>query len=307
MFKRNKRIISFPYIGREYTKIIKRNLESLGLNIQLPPNTTDKTIKLGVQNSSLMMCFPYKVTLGNFIEALDNGANVLLMYDSLGQCRLKHYHKIQEFTLKNLAYKDFELYGINRNNALKLMKKFSGKSYYQVIKTLINLIKDIREHDKKRIWSKEKPNIGIIGEIFSCCDEIVNYHLEKKIKKFGANPYNTVTISDFLNYNFLPIINKKDKYKKKAESYFNGEVGGHIVENVSNLLELIDNGADGVIHVLPLSCAPEVIGEPVINQICKESEMSLLRIPIDENFAEANLETRLETFCEVIRMRKNAN
>ncbi len=298
-----KRIISFPYIGREYTKLIKRNLEKLGLSIQLPPKTTKKTYNLGVRHSSDMMCFPYKVTLGNFMEALDNGANVLLMYDSLGQCRLKHYHKIQEFTLKNLGYEDFELYGINRKNALKLMKKFSGKSYYQIIKTFYNLIKDIKAHDNKRIWSKEKPNIGIVGEIYSAIDETINQNIEEKIKKYVANPYNAVTISDFLNHNFLPIINRKTKYERQAEKYFNGKLGGHGIENVSHLLELIDRGVNGIIHILPLSCMPETTVEPFINHICQENKTPLLRIPIDENNSEANLETRLETFIELIKVK----
>ena len=102
------RIITVPWMGKQYSKILKQSLENLGLNVQLPPKTTRRTINLGVKNSSEMMCFPYKVTLGNFIEALEDGADTLLMWDSRGQCRLRHYHKIQEFTLRNMGFDNFD-------------------------------------------------------------------------------------------------------------------------------------------------------------------------------------------------------
>ena len=31
-----------------------------------------------------------------------------------------------------------------------------------------------------------RPNIGIIGEIFTCCDERINYGIERKIEKLGG-------------------------------------------------------------------------------------------------------------------------
>ena len=49
---------------------------------------------------------------------------------------------------------------------------------------------------------------------------------------------------------------------------------------------------------------PETLGEPIINKICSDNNIPLLRIPIDENNSEANLETRIETFCELIKWKK---
>ena len=88
-----------------------------------------------------------------------------------------------------------------------------------------------------------------------------------------------------------------------AEKYFNGTLGGHGKQNIANLLELVDKNIGGVIHLLPMSCMPETSIEPFVNAICRDSNTPLLRIPIDENTAEANLETRLETFVELIKMR----
>ena len=299
-------------MGKEYSKIIKQSLENLGLNIQLPPKTTAKTINLGVKNSSEMMCFPYKVTLGNFIEALEDGANTLLMWDSRGQCRLRHYHKIQEFTLRNLGFNNFEMYGICGMNIIPTLKKLGGKSGLEILLNIYNKFpKKLREYDaQKTCWSKDKLNIGIIGEIYSCCDESINYGIENKIKSYGANPFNTVTLTSFMKDSFfgkkfIPSIkNNKVKYKREANKYLNGKLGGHGYENIYNLLELIDKKIDGVLHLLPLTCMPETTVEPFINHICREHNVPLLRIPIDENNSEANLNTRLETFIDLIKMRK---
>ena len=305
------RIISFPWMGKDYSKMIKQSLENLGLDVQLPPKTTAKTINLGVKNSSEMMCFPYKVTLGNLIESLEDGANTLLMWDSRGQCRLRHYHKIQEFTLRNLGFDNFEMYGVCGMNMAKTLKRLSGKSRLEVLLELYyKFPKRLKEYDaKKTHWSKDKLNIGIIGEIFSCCDESINYGIEDKIKSYGANPFNTVTLTSFVGDNvfgkkFIPLIRDKIKYKKEADKYLNGKLGGHGYENIYHLLELIEKGIDGVLHLLPLTCMPETTVEPFINYICRENNIPLLRIPIDENNSEANLNTRLETFVDLIKMRK---
>lgn len=312
MINRADRIITFPWMGKEYNNMMKQSLENLGINVQLPPKTTRSAIELGVKNSSEMMCYPYKVTLGNFIEALDNGANTLIMYDSKGQCRLRHYYKIQEFTLKNLGYNNFEMYGISGTNLVKTLKKFSGKSRIKILFEIYhNFPKKLKAYDKRKTrWSNKKPNIGIIGEIFCACDELMNYGIENKIKSYGANPFSTVTLTDFFGEHilfkkFIPFIkDPKKKYKKQAEKYLNGKLGGHGYENLYNLLEIIDRGIDGVLHLLPLTCMPETTVEPFINHICRENNVPLLRIPIDENNSEANLETRLETFIELIKMRK---
>jgi len=301
------KIITFPWIGKEYTEIIKESLENLGLNIQLPPKTTDKTIKLGVKNSAGMFCYPLKTTLGNFIEALDNGADILLMIDSRGTCRLRHYYKVQDYTLRKLGY-DFEMITITKYNIFSVLSRLSGRSIFEVFLEIFNLYRKIRNCDlEKSKWSSEKPNIGIIGEAYTCMDETSNYNIEDKIRKLGANPYNAVTLSEFIKEGFmrrLPLfMDKRKKYKKEAIKYLNGKLGGHGEENICNLLYLIDKKVDGIIHLMPLSCGPEVVVEKFIDGICRDNKVPLLRINVDENDSELNLNTRLETYIELIKIR----
>lgn len=303
---RQSRKVAIPWMGKAYTELLGESLKNIGVDVQLPPRTTERTIQLGVRNTAEMVCFPLKPTLGNFIEALDNGANTLLMFDSKGQCRLRHYWKIQEFTLRHLGY-EFEMLNVNFRNILHIMKKLSGASYLKILKETLRFYGRVKEIDREKLrWADDRPNIGIIGEIFTCCDERINYDIEKKITKLGAKPVNTVTLSGFMKGDFLKKFHcpaKKRHFDQEAEKYFNGGLGGHGKENISSLLELVDKNVGGVIHLLPMSCMPETTIEPYVNAVCRDSNTPLLRIPIDENTAEANLETRLETFVELIKMR----
>lgn len=301
------RTVTIPWIGKAYTELLAESLDALGLNVQLPPATTDRTIQIGVRNTAEMVCFPLKPTLGNYIEALDNGADTLLMYDSGGQCRLRHYGKIQEFTLRQMGY-EFEMYNVNFRNVLPVLKKLGGASYAQILRELFHFYGRLKRTDKvKEAWSDGRPNIGIIGEIFTCCDERINYGIESNIHELGCKPVNTVTLSSFIRESFLQKIHcpsKTSRYDKQAKTYLNGDLGGHGRENISHLLELVDKKVGGVIHLLPMSCMPETSIEPFVTTICRNNDTPLLRIPIDENTAEANLATRLETFIELIKMRE---
>jgi len=304
-----KRIVSVPWMGTEYTNKIKEVLEYLDLEVILPEKSADD-LKEAVQNSADMMCFPYKGVLANYINVLNRGANTLLMYDSCGECRLKHYYKVHEFTLKKMGYKDFEMYPVTAGNMVPVLRKISRQSYPKILMAVKKLLIGIKEIDDQK-WqlSKDKINIGIIGEIYTCCDERVNYKIEKKIINYGASPYNASNLSHFIKESIKGKFHLEDyigkrKYKKEANKYLNGKLGGHGKENIYNLLWLKDQGVDGVIHLLPLSCMPEATVEPFLNDICQREKIPLLRLPIDETNSEANVETRVETFIELIKRKK---
>lgn len=313
--KPNERRVTFPVIGRKPTKIIGDFLEDLGLDVVRPSHTTDETIRTGSKYCANMVCIPLKVTLGNYIESLNRGANTLLAYDTKGFCRFRQYNKLHEFTLTGLGY-DFEVVSLTPTNILSQLHRVSGRNRISILSTMLKYYKSLRATDlQSQQWSNTKSNIGIIGELYCCCDEKVNQGIEAKVRKFGGNPYNTVTTTDFIidtiplfNLFGIPAMFKRDEmkpYKEKAFEYMGKWRAGHAFQNLYNLLKLADMKVDGVVHVLPLACMPETTIEPYVNAICKDNNIPLLRIPLDENNAEANLETRIETFIELINWRKN--
>ena len=73
--------------------------------VQLP-EATKRTIELGSRYSSDFVCAPFKHILGDYIEALELGADVLVQFT--GPCRLGYYGELQESILRDLGY-EFEM------------------------------------------------------------------------------------------------------------------------------------------------------------------------------------------------------
>ncbi len=78
--------ISFANCGI-YNGAITALAESMNWEVVPPPKITIETIKKGIRYSTEMVCYPYKITLGNIIEILESGTNNILTYNTRGHCR----------------------------------------------------------------------------------------------------------------------------------------------------------------------------------------------------------------------------
>ena len=97
-------ILTFPHMGH-LDLILKPIFTSLGVSVQVPPPVTKRTLALGVRHSPETVCLPFKIMLGNFIEALEQGADTLLTCGGTGPCRLGMYAQVQQEILQQLGYK----------------------------------------------------------------------------------------------------------------------------------------------------------------------------------------------------------
>ena len=89
----------------------------------------------------------------------------------------------------------------------------------------------------------------------------------------------------------------------RTRKYLGSHVGGHGRDAVSEMLTYVKDGFDGVIQILPFGCMPEVTVRPVLERIHKESGVPFLSLSLDEQVAEAGIETRLEAFGDVVHSR----
>jgi predicted nucleotide-binding protein (sugar kinase/HSP70/actin superfamily) len=95
--------IGIPHIGNLYIAL-KAIFKKLDVDYVAPPLNTRRTLSLGVKYSPEGLCVPFKLTLGNFIEIAELGADTLIMPGSYGTCRLGYYAKTQEQILHDLGY-----------------------------------------------------------------------------------------------------------------------------------------------------------------------------------------------------------
>ena len=65
------------------------------------PEPTRRTLERGAQHSNDFVCAPFKHILGDYIEALERGADVLVQF--AGPCRLGYYGELQESILHDMG------------------------------------------------------------------------------------------------------------------------------------------------------------------------------------------------------------
>ena len=79
-------LCSFPNMGYSWPAF-KTLLECVGCDVVLADPTNREAIKVGVKYSPEFVCFPFKATLGDLKNALDKGADTLVMAIDCGPCR----------------------------------------------------------------------------------------------------------------------------------------------------------------------------------------------------------------------------
>ena len=131
--KKGTKIIhgAFPRYA-EYNCAMKYMAEHGFHNVKfiMPPALTKRTEELGARYSPDFVCTPFKTLLGSLIEALEAGADTLVM--AHGYCRLGYYGELMEQILRDLGY-EFDFINLSdyhtwkKRDWLKVLKRIDPK------------------------------------------------------------------------------------------------------------------------------------------------------------------------------------
>lgn len=145
----NQKTACFPLVG-DYHVIVNILLERcLNYKVLICPATTKRTVEIGSRNSPDMVCTPFKITLGNFIEAIEKGANVLVMPGA--GCRLGFYDILQKQILSDMGH-DIEMLPLfdYAPNASRLYKSLKGanpdltlEQFNDVLEIVVRIVQDM--------------------------------------------------------------------------------------------------------------------------------------------------------------------
>lgn len=179
-------------------------------------------------------------------------------------------------------------------------KKELKKAYAAAIKKLDAI-------EKRTVKEEDKVRIGLVGEIYVVMERATNGQIEKRLNALGVEVANHQTISEWIEHNIKPRkINKSDGWRMwdLAESYKLCNCGGHDMENTGRIMDYAATKFDGVIHLMPFGCLPELVTRSIIPRLTDDLDIPILTMSIDEQNGEANTQTRLEAFCDLCRNRK---
>lgn len=127
-----------PHMGNVYIPF-KALFQRLNIDFVIPPASNQRTLSLGTKYSPEGLCIPFKLILGNLIEAIQLGADTLLMPAGYGICRLGYYAKTQEQIFRDLGYHNVEVIRVGLSEdklfgLLKMIKRLSNNaSWFNII------------------------------------------------------------------------------------------------------------------------------------------------------------------------------
>lgn len=336
----------------------------LGIDIVPPPPITQKTIEIGVKLAPQNACFPLKVTLGNFIEAIEQGADTIFMVGGVGPCRFGYYGQIQRLILEDLGYKvrfvllDHPRYGIRPFvEALRTMAggRLARPRVVQAVRLSWNVLRfteELEAHRRALRCQVENPQdldrvidgaleklrhieslealhrlqkavtaelsalprngrtdvlrVGIVGEVYIAQETRVNFNVERLLGDLGVYVHNSVSTVEYILHTLRPFTKSREKMEawKLAQPYLKRFVGGEGIDSVGSAIRYAREGFDGVVHLYPFTCMPEIVAKGVLQAVSRDFDLPILHLAIDEHSGEAGLVTRVEAFVDVLERRR---
>ena len=365
MKKEEKKIkVAFPHMGTIYVAW-EMALKAMGVEAFIPPYTSKKTLSLGTKNSPEAICLPYKLILGNFIEALDGGVDYVSMITSPGICRLGEYGRNIEQVLKELGYNanyiELSLYDGIKGMFDYLTKISGSKNYVKIMNAIFLAIRtvfavdelqnflsyhrarEIKKGDSEKAFNKaiklirqtnnakdlakalkqglkkisnveidknrDILHVDLTGEIYIVNDEFSNQNMERELGAMGVQVRRSLTVSSFLKDAIIPKMFKKgethlERAYRLAKPYLMRDIGGDALECISDVLYAKERNVDGLIHVSPFTCMPEIMSQNIFPKMREDINLPILSLIMDEQTGRAGYITRLEAFVDLMRRKK---
>ncbi len=202
---------------------------------------------------------------------------------------------------------------IKRGTVDRLYNEFENKiKKAHGYKESFALIEEYQEKINKIEIDQEKKliRIGIVGEIYTVIESFINVNIEKKLGNMGIEVNRSTSTSEFVRetLDFIPLIrsDKKSVYKA-ASPYLSTPVGGHGIHTIGNTIRYKEEGYDGIIHLLPFTCMPEIVARSILPTIEREKDIPILTLVLDEMTGEAGYDTRIEAFVDLLKKRREMN
>ncbi|MCD8150033.1 MAG: hypothetical protein LUE92_10865 [Clostridiales bacterium] len=179
-----------------------------GTNLEYisPPTMTKRTIELGAKYSPDFVCAPFKCHMGNYIEALEAGANVLIQTG--GTCRLGYYGELHEQILKDMGY-DFEMLNLTLFNYHSLPALIRGIRRYATDTNLLKIaaslpatIRMVLVIDKVEDYYRRNMGFEVTKGSF---DKVYNRFLAKLRKANGLRQVNHIYRETMVAFRNIPI------------------------------------------------------------------------------------------------------
>ncbi|MCG1010985.1 activator of (R)-2-hydroxyglutaryl-CoA dehydratase [Tepidanaerobacter sp. GT38] len=298
-----------------YYPFFRTFFENLGLEVVVSDETTKEIMDMGIQDTITDACVPIKLFHGHV-------KNLMNRVDYVFVPRLVSVNREATFCPKFLGLPDMVICSIPKFKNMLEVRIDLKKSRFELFKLCIKLAKQFKKGFFRAYIAYSKacnslknyasqflqggiPPLGIasqkkssnvslavVGYPYILYDPYLSLDLIKKLISMGV-------------YVVTPEMLAKEEKQKQASKLRKNLFWTFSNEVIRTAYSLFENGSvDGIIHVTAFGCGPDFIVDKLMEIDAKKYKMPFLTVTIDEHTGQEGLNTRLEAFVDMIKIKK---
>lgn len=300
-------IIGIPraFLYYKYKNLWKAFFNELKYEILISPETNKQILKDGVNNSIDESCLSAKIYMGHVYYLIDKVDYILIpRIVSFGEkeivcTKFNAMYDIVNNTFKNVTLLDYNI-DVNENQsefkAFMKMGEVLGKNPITVLKAYLKAKKAHKYYEQKKSKKQEqllhdtdKMKMLIVSHPYNTYDRLLGYPIIKYLESFGVVPI------------YADVANKEQTSQKSK--VISNTLYWTYNKQLIGAIEYYSNKIDGIIFISTFPCGPDSL----VNELCirKIKGIPMTNIILDELEGEAGLHTRIESFIDIIKEKKN--
>ena len=149
----------------------------------------------------------------------------------------------------------------------------------------------------------------MIGEFFVLLDPYTNQNIENELGEMGVEVQRQIMFGDWLEHVLKPsLFYRKESHRERSvrysKDYMKRPIGGECIETVGDTVYAAKHGIDGIIHISPFSCMPEIVAQNILPKVSREEDIPVMSLVLDEQTGKAGYITRIEAFVDLVKRKK---
>lgn len=304
-----KMIIGLPraMLYYRYYVLWETFFKELGCEIKTSIETNRKILEDGIKFSIDECCLPSKIFMGHVYSLIGKCDYILIpRVVSYGKdndvcVKFNAFYDIVRNTFENVKLLDYNISvmeGENERKGFIKMGKTLGKSYFNSLKAYekakkAQFISDNLKSEKQEnlLLQSNKMKLLIVSHPYNTYDKLMGFPITESIKKLGGLPI------------YADVVNKKESLAKSKE--ISDSLYWRYNKELIGSIKLLEDNIDGIILLTAFPCGPDSLVNELI--IRKSKKIPTINIIVDELQGEAGLQTRIESFMDIIEIRMNQN